>query len=119
MPDIPPLCLPAIAGRSRVEAGLVLDLDLAPAAGWFAGHFPGCPILPGVVQVDWALELAGRELGLGRLAAAGLQVKFKAPIRPGDRLTLRLDHRPEQGRLGFEYRRDGEICASGRIALAS
>lgn len=118
MPDIPPRCLPAIAGRARTEAGLALDLDLAPAAGWFAGHFPGCPILPGVVQIDWALELAGRELGLGPLAAAGMQVKFKALIRPGDRLTLILDHRPEQGRLGFEYRRDGAVCASGRIALA-
>jgi len=118
MPDpFPPRALPAVLACRPDGAGVALDLDLTPAAGWFAGHFPGWPILPGVVQLDWALTLAQAHLDLGGGAAGAVQVKFKRPLRPGDRLTLRLSHDPARHRLDFEYCRDGQSCASGRITV--
>lgn len=56
----------------------------------FAGHFPGHPILPGVVLLDEVIAAA--ELHLGRPLEA-LQVKvakFHAPVAPGARLCIEL-----------------------------
>ena len=66
-----------------------------PDAWYLRGHFPGRPILPGVLQVE-ALAQVGAVCGLaspafaGRLALfAGIDdVRFKRIVVPGDTLTL-------------------------------
>lgn len=55
----------------------------------FAGHFPGRPVLPAVVQLlmaQIALEACGRHVNLTRVP----QAKFMAPIEPGDDIVLFL-----------------------------
>ncbi len=57
----------------------------------FAGHFPGRPILPGVLLLAEVME-ALREVGDG-IAVAGCEVasaKFLSPVAPGDELTITL-----------------------------
>jgi 3-hydroxymyristoyl/3-hydroxydecanoyl-(acyl carrier protein) dehydratase len=55
----------------------------------FAGHFPGTPIVPGVVLLDQALhaveEACGVRLAPGQIAAA----KFLRPVGPGAALLIR------------------------------
>jgi 3-hydroxyacyl-[acyl-carrier-protein] dehydratase len=66
-----------------------------PEAWYLRGHFPGRPIMPGVLQVE-ALAQVGAVCGLsspgfaGRLALfAGIDdVRFKRIVVPGDTLTL-------------------------------
>ncbi|WP_291140743.1 hypothetical protein [Hydrogenophaga sp.] len=81
----------------------------------FAGHFPGHPVLPGVVLLDLALEAAR---SFQTSAADGVwlvpQAKFLQVVRPGDRLLLRLTP-TATGTLNFEFRRDGEQVASGQL----
>lgn len=103
--------------RRRGEAELELDVEIPPTLLWFQGHFPGRPILPGVVQMDWAVHWGREELGLPLLAAQEFQIKFKSVIAPGDRLTLALRHDEAKGRLSFEYRRGGDVCSSGTVFL--
>jgi 3-hydroxymyristoyl/3-hydroxydecanoyl-(acyl carrier protein) dehydratase len=50
----------------------------------YAGHFPGNPIVPGVVLLDLIVEALGR--GAPRLLGS---VKFHRAVRPGDAFTLR------------------------------
>lgn len=59
----------------------------------FAGHFPGRPIVPGVVLLDRALFFA--EAFLGRAATAWhiAQAKFFSPVGPGEKLVYRLQER--------------------------
>ncbi len=94
-----------------------LDLLIPPDLFWFRGHFADLPILPGVVQIDWALAFARECLGVDIPAARVFQVKFMATIVPGDRLVLDLRHQRDKGRLDFEYRRDGKACSRGRITV--
>ncbi len=55
---------------------------------FFEGHFPGHPILPGVVALGWMLAGAERFLGRPVEAAELLNVKFQVVILPGARLEL-------------------------------
>ncbi len=96
-----------------------MDLHLLTDLVWFKGHFPDFPILPGVVQLDWALGFAREHLSLDLPTGRQFQVKYKAGLFPGDRVTLRLLHAPERHRLTFTYLRAGEICSTGQIAVES
>ena len=100
-----------VTGDGRVE----LDLEIGADLIWFQGHFPGRPILPGVVQLDWVVQLAPEELGLPPITAREFQVKYKAVIAPGDRVTLALRHEAAKDRLSFEYKRGADICSSGTV----
>lgn len=80
----------------------------------YAGHFPGRPILPGVVLLDraqGALEAAChcRITGLA-------QAKFLSPVTPGE--ALELDYEACTNGLRFEIRCDMRRVASGRYDLA-
>lgn len=79
------------------------------------GHFPGNPVVPGVVLLDGVIEAA--EQWLGRpLQVRGLrQAKFLAPLAPGDeaRIVLVLAGRV----LEFTVERGNSTLAKGTLAL--
>lgn len=82
------------------EASFTLALDAELTA--FQGHFPGNPILPGVVQVDWAIRFGTEAFGdLGRFWAID-HLKFQDLIRPGGTVELQLGYDPAHG-LRFKY----------------
>ena len=65
---------------------------------FFAGHFPGRPIMPGVLIIEAMAQTAGvlllsKEENLGKLAYfLGMNnVKFRRPVLPGDQLILEID----------------------------
>ncbi|MFM0690491.1 AMP-binding protein [Paraburkholderia strydomiana] len=81
----------------------------------FGGHFPGLPILPGVVQIDWAMRLAAEQLPCVRGFTSIDRLKFMAPVGPGAVLKLTLAHDPARQRVQFAYRANERECASGVI----
>jgi 3-hydroxymyristoyl/3-hydroxydecanoyl-(acyl carrier protein) dehydratase len=95
------------------EIGIVVPHDLAFAAG----HFPGVPIVPGVVQLKWALDLARRRLGVGGRFAGCENLKFHRVMKPGDRATLKLEHTEATGKLAFAFELEGSRYSSGRLLL--
>ncbi|MGH8821616.1 MAG: 3-hydroxyacyl-ACP dehydratase FabZ family protein [Rhodoferax sp.] len=73
----------------------------------FAGHFPGTPILPGVVLLDTVVRLApGAAAGVAEIAAA----KFFSPVTPGESLVITYTHAAGAG-LRFNI-----VCAARRVA---
>ncbi|NBA94000.1 AMP-binding protein [Pseudomonas sp. R5(2019)] len=84
----------------------------------FSGHFARTPVLPGVVQVDWAIRLGCEHLAPGARFTGMEVLKFQNLVRPGDTLELNLRFDPARGKLYFSYRNDaGAACSSGRILL--
>jgi 3-hydroxyacyl-[acyl-carrier-protein] dehydratase len=75
------------------------------------GHFPGEPILPGVVVLDRALQAAEAWLGSMLLVTGLAHVKFASPLRPGDRARLNL--RLDAPSLRFEVHNGETLVAKG------
>jgi len=99
------------AAFERAVVRLFIPAELV----YFAGHFQGCPLLPGVVQLKWAIELGRAHLPIAGEFCGVSALKFMRVIQPAQAIELELEVRPA-GRLRFEYRRDGDVCASG-VAL--
>ncbi|OLU24186.1 acyl-CoA synthetase family protein [Pseudomonas sp. PA27(2017)] len=107
---------PASAREENGEWHLELDVPLDLAH--FSGHFPGTPVLPGVVQIDWAQQLARELITELPPLFGGMEVlKFQQLVRPGDRLQLTLRFDAERDKLYFTFRSGEANCSSGRILL--
>ncbi|SFU22083.1 AMP-binding protein [Paraburkholderia aspalathi] len=104
-----------VLAEARSADTLHYELRVPPTLVHFAGHFPGLPILPGVVQVHWAMHLAAEHVPAVRALASVDRLKFMAPVPPGAVLNLTLAHDAARGRVQFAYRLSGRECASGVI----
>lgn len=111
--------LPVVLARRSDATHSELDLAVSPDNPWFEGHFPQQPILPGVVQIGWALHFAGELHGFNPEIHTLEQIKFKRPILPGARLTLHLAPSGNGSKLRYEYRDATRSYSSGTFNSGS
>ena len=77
-----------------------------------AGHFPGTPIVPGVVLLDDTLRAVEQDTAAAPTRWRINTAKFLSPVRPGEALTLA--HEPlADGSVRFTVSRDGRLVAHG------
>ena len=110
------------------DAKRIVGVKAITASDWWAkGHFPGLPVLPGVLQVEALAQtmavLVARQPGFGdRIGLfAGIdEVRFKRVVVPGD--TLRLEVTMEK--LGSRFGKgravasvDGETACEGLLSF--
>jgi 3-hydroxymyristoyl/3-hydroxydecanoyl-(acyl carrier protein) dehydratase len=67
-----------------------LPLPLAHDHPAYAGHFPGMPIMPGVVLLDEALHAIGQAMNADLSSCRINAVKFLSPLKPGE--PVRVDY---------------------------
>jgi len=100
------------APLAAVEIEQPIDADL-PA---FDGHFPGAPVLPGAFLVSLVLRAIAKRpawAGLAGPTPCIRQVKFLAPVAPGQTLHIRLDDTPAG--LSFSVRCGSTAVARGHL----
>ena len=95
---------------------------------FFQGHFPGNPIMPGVLICEalaqvGAVLLLGMEENKGKLGVfTGINnFKFRKQVVPGDTLELRAElvtYRHGMGKSNVEATVDGKTAAKGEISFA-
>ena len=80
---------------------------------FFQGHFPGNPVMPGVLQIEAMAQTAGalvltsmedvkdKKVGVFFMSIDG--VKFRKPVKPGDQLRMHVEKIKEHGRV-FVFR---------------
>jgi len=79
------------------------------------GHFPGQPIVPGVVIVDHVMALLAETHDL---QASGIRkLKFLKPLLPGQPVSVTFAE-PKNGRIRFRCESAGELLAEGNLQLS-
>ncbi len=104
------------ASVTDLTACASLELSIPADHPAFAGHFPGTPIVPGVVLLDETLHAIALARGHAIGACQLEGVKFHGVLRPGERLGLRFERDPA-GAVRFELDSLGRRIASGTIAF--
>lgn len=93
------------------EFELIWPLNLR----YFEGHFPESPILPGIVQVDWAIKTGRQFFALPDKFRAMHALKFQHVILPESLVNLKLDYDQKKSCLSFSYLSPAKQHSSGRI----
>ena len=94
---------------------------------FFQGHFPGHPIMPGVLQLEAMAQVAGiltlrQAENFGKLAyfMSAESVKWRKPVRPGDTLVIEMQLTKARGKIGKAKgvcRVDGEVVSEGEVTF--
>jgi len=111
----PPILLPEVLGEQSENAEALLQLRIPEGLAYFSGHFPAVPIVPGVVQIGWAVHFARHCFGLAHPFRQLEAVKFKELMLPGQTPELHLQYAAEAARVRFCFRAASVEYSSGRI----
>lgn len=101
-----------LAAHEAIFSGSV-PVDLL----YFQGHFADFPLVAGVVQLQWVMDLAKQLAWLNAPVAQVENLKYQHFIRPNDKVHIHLRWGTEKGKLIFALTVDGKTCASGRVAF--
>jgi len=117
--------LDVVPGKS-----IVAVKNLSANEAFFQGHFPGHPVMPGVLVIE-AMAQAGGLLAYETTAAdediwilylVGIEeTRFKQTVRPGDQLVLRVElvkRRRNLWRFTAVAEVDGKLVAEAQILMA-
>jgi UDP-3-O-[3-hydroxymyristoyl] N-acetylglucosamine deacetylase/3-hydroxyacyl-[acyl-carrier-protein] dehydratase len=94
---------------------------------FFQGHFPGHPIMPGVLQLEAVAQVAGilmmrQAENMGKIAffMSAENVKWRKPVRPGDTLVIAVEMMKVRGKIGKAKgicTVDGEIVSEADVTF--
>ncbi len=95
----------------------------------FQGHFPGRPLMPGVLIVEAMAQVGGLivtqmpDIPKGLFVFAGIDsVRFRRPVVPGDQLLINCElmsiKRQRFGKVKGEARVEGNLVCSGELMFS-
>jgi 3-hydroxymyristoyl/3-hydroxydecanoyl-(acyl carrier protein) dehydratase len=79
----------------------------------FAGHFPGEPIVPGVMLLEWVMRETAAIVGRDAERLRIREAKFYQPLKPAQEAELYLDASPT--RCAFRIRSAAHDLAAGSV----
>ncbi len=106
LPHRPPFLM--VDRVTKIEGSKVIAMkQVTMGEPYFAGHFPGHPIMPGVLQLEAMAQVAGilmmrQAENAGKIAyfMSAENVKWRKPVRPGDTLMIEVDMTKSRGKIG-------------------
>ena len=113
---------------TRIEGNHIVGVkNVTVNEPFFQGHFPGHPIMPGVLQVEAIAQVAGilmlkQAENWGKIAyfMSAENVKWRKPVRPGDQLMIEVELIKFRGKIGKAKgvcSVDGETVSEAEVAF--
>jgi 3-hydroxymyristoyl/3-hydroxydecanoyl-(acyl carrier protein) dehydratase len=110
-----PLVLAETRSARRLERALRVPADLAA----LDGHFPGAPLVAGVVQLGWVMQAASALAGCALTARGFEGVRFRDALAPEQELRLAVEISEAGDLARFRLDAGERVFAAGRVRLAS
>jgi UDP-3-O-[3-hydroxymyristoyl] N-acetylglucosamine deacetylase / 3-hydroxyacyl-[acyl-carrier-protein] dehydratase len=106
LPHRPPFLM--VDKVARIEENKIIAIkNVTMNEGYFQGHFPNHPVMPGVLQLEAIAQVAGilmlkQAENTGKIAyfMSAEKVKWRKPVRPGDRLAIEAEMLKARGKIG-------------------
>jgi UDP-3-O-[3-hydroxymyristoyl] N-acetylglucosamine deacetylase/3-hydroxyacyl-[acyl-carrier-protein] dehydratase len=126
LPHRPPFLL--VDRIIKIEGNQIIGVkNVTMNEDFFRGHFPGHPIMPGVLQLEAMAQVAGILL-LKRIELANQiayfmsaeEVKWRRPVVPGDVLVIEIELTRIRGKIGKAKgacKVDGEIVSEAEVTF--
>ena len=105
---------PELVAWAASSDSLEAEMVFPPDGEWFAGHFPGFPILPGVAQLFFMRRFARRAFPDFPDAGAYRRVKFRRLVRPDERVRLEVVRKGART-YSFTMSVGGEVASCGTM----
>ena len=107
--------LPYLLAIEKTCDSVELKLNVPEELSCFPGHFPGYPLLPGVVQIAWAEHFGKLFFVIDKPFLTLEVIKFVQVIQPGNALKLTLNWKASAGKLYFNFSSELGTHSSGRM----
>jgi len=94
----------------------IVTIEVGKEIVYFRGHFPGSPVLPGIVQTDWVIKFACHIFNIEKFNIQKIaQLKFNRVIQPGANLFIELIWK--NNTLTFKYYDAESAYSSGKLTV--
>lgn len=110
---------PHIISTSLTDASATWRLRIDETLPYFDGHFHNQPVLPGVTQLDWAIQLGCAHFQYPLHATTLEVLKFQNLILPGIDVDLSITLDTKKHKLSFVYSDQQTRFSSGRIVIST
>ncbi len=112
-----PVVAPVLIAESRTPRTLERELRVPADLAFLEGHFPGQPVVAGVVQLHWVMQAAADLLGEAPRVRGFEGLRFRDVLLPDQGFRLSLELSESGDRLRFELSDGERVFASGRARL--
>jgi len=113
---------------TKIEGNHIVGVkNVSIGEPYFEGHFPGHPIMPGVLQLEAMAQVAGilmmrQAENTGKLAyfMSAESVKWRKPVRPGDVLVIEIEVLKMRGKIGRakgQCKVDGDVVSEAEVTF--
>ncbi|WP_299008550.1 thioester dehydrase [uncultured Shewanella sp.] len=110
---------PHIISSNLTETSATWRLRIDETLPYFNGHFRNQPVLPGVTQLDWAIQLGCAHFQYPIHATTLEVLKFQNVITPGIEVNLSITLDTKKHKLSFVYSNQQTRFSSGRIVIST
>ncbi|MCH9691953.1 MAG: AMP-binding protein [Gammaproteobacteria bacterium] len=115
----PRAMLPEIETYSVENYSARISLSIPATLPCLPGHFEDSPIVPGVVQVDWAMHFGRELLNIGGQFFAMEVIKFKQLLIPEEKVQLELEFNQKKNKLNFRFHCQSNEYSSGKLCFTN
>lgn len=105
--------IPTLTGQEISDHKVSLFLEIPSNLYYLEGHFPGVPIVAGVVQLHWAVVFARQYFDLSMSVNDVSKVKFSNLMQPKNAVCLTLLHDAEKHLISYSYDTGDKNYATG------
>ena len=104
-----------ISEANVTAQGVTCRVEIPGTCPFFAGHFPGLPVLPGVAQLCLVAQVLRRGKANDAVISGIDQLRLLAPIRADETVSVRVGNPGPDARSRFAIERDGDIVSQGTL----